>query len=209
MGAVLGGGNGSGVEEIEGFLREVVEEMELEGAGYRGPGRPAVLPSLCLWSGMLVCVLHGFSSQLEVWRLLAVEGLWNYPLYAVGDQAVYHRLARGGAAPMERLFAAVTEMLRDRLAPYGERGLAAFAPAVYAIDQMTLDKVARSLPALRGAAPMELLPGKLAAVFDVRLRQWRKILHVPDAHSNEKATARGLLEGLEGGALLLFDHGGS
>lgn len=209
MGAVLGDGGGSGVDEVEGFLREVVEAMEPEGpgCGYRGPGKPAVLPSVCLWAGMLVCVLRGFGGQADVWRLLAVKGLWGYPRFPVTDQAVYHRLGRAGPEPLERLFASVTALLRGRLEPYAERALAAFAPAVYAIDETTLDRVTRSLAALRGVAPRELLPGNRAGVFDVRLRQWREVLYVPDADRNEKASARGLLYGLEAGALLLFDLG--
>lgn len=197
----------AGGAEVEAFLREVVEGMEPGEGGYRGPGRPAVLPSLCLWAGLLVCVLRGFSSQLELWRLLSVRGLWGYPRFPVSDQAVYDRLARAGAEPMERLFGAVTGLLRGRLGPYAERGLAPFAPAVYALDRTTLDRVARSLPALRGAAPQELLPGALAGLFDVRLRQWRRVRFSGDAAENEKVSARGLLEGLEAGALVLADMG--
>lgn len=198
---------GSVIGEIETFLRGVVEGLEPPESGYRGPGRPAVLPSLCLWAGLLVCVLRGFSRQAQLWRLLAVKGLWEYPRFRVSDQAVYHRLARSGTSSMEHLFALVSQVLRDRLLPYAERDLASFAPAVYAMDQTTLDKVGRTLPALRDAAPKDLLPGKLAAVFDVRLRQWRRVMYIEDADQNEKVSARSLLGGVEEGALILADLG--
>lgn len=129
------------IGEVESFLRGVVEGLGPPGSGYRGPGRRAVLPSLCLWAGLLVCVLRGFSSQLELWRLLAGKRLWGYPLFAVSDQAVYHRLSRSGTEPMQRLFAQVTALLQERLLPYAERNLAPFASAVVAIDQTTLEKV--------------------------------------------------------------------
>jgi len=54
-----------------------------------GPGRPRILPSLALWAGLLVCVLKGFSSKLDLWRLLSQHFLWSYPRFALSDQAVY------------------------------------------------------------------------------------------------------------------------
>jgi len=93
-----------GADAVEGFPREAVAGMEPAKTGYQAPKRPSTLPSLCLWSGLLVCVARGFSSQLDVWRLLAVRGLWNYPRFAISDQGVYHRLARAGTAPLEHLF---------------------------------------------------------------------------------------------------------
>ena len=62
------------IGQIEAFLREAVESLDpefVEGSGGKA-GRPRVLPSLCLWSGLLVCVLRGFNSQLALWRLLTV-----------------------------------------------------------------------------------------------------------------------------------------
>ena len=39
----------------------------------------AGLPALALWAGLLVCVLRGFASQLDLWRLLTLGQLWDYP----------------------------------------------------------------------------------------------------------------------------------
>src|SRR4051812_10280573 len=127
------------VGDIERFLEEALAGLAPEAAR-AGPGRPRVLPSLCLWAGLLVCVLRGFGGQVAVWRLLTVRGLWDYPRFPVSDQAVYTRLAAAGTAPLEALFRGVSGVLAARLAPYADRTLAAFAADVVAFDEMTLDK---------------------------------------------------------------------
>jgi len=145
------------VGDIEVFVREMVEAFGREqpepiaANGVRGPGRPKVLPALALWAGVLVCVLRGMPQQSALWRLVSARGLWQYPRFPVTDQAVYNRLERDGTAPLERLFAQVSAVLATRLAPYAQRTLAPFATEVVALDQTTLDQVARWLPALRGA----------------------------------------------------------
>ena len=61
--------------DVEQFLCEAVAALTPEEAGPRGPGRPRVLPALTLWAGLLVCVLHGFSSHLALWRRLTGRGV--------------------------------------------------------------------------------------------------------------------------------------
>lgn len=57
------------VGDVERLLESLVADLAtdpLDGrTGQRG--RPRILPSMCLWSGLLVCVLRGFSSQLALW----------------------------------------------------------------------------------------------------------------------------------------------
>jgi hypothetical protein len=174
-----------------------------------GPGRPRVLPALCLWAGLLVCVLRGFASQRQLWRRLVRQGLRRFGRIAISDQALYNRLARAGTAPLEGLFAQVSGVLADRLAPYAQTSLAPFAPAVVALDASTLDQLARLLPALR-ALPLDakaLLAGQVAALFDVRLQQWRALTFIADAAENGKVAARGLRSGLVPGTLILADLG--
>ena len=199
------------VGDVETFLQEAIRALEpdLQERRRLGPGRPRVLPSLCLWAGMLVCVLHGFTSQLALWRLLSDHQLWFYPRFPVSDQAIYKRLAKAGTQPLEHLFAQVTQLLRARLEPYGVSGLAPFASAVVALDQTTLDKVARMLPKLRDAKAGDdaLLGGKLTGLYDIRHQQWRLLRYIQDAHQNEKVSARGMLESLAPGALVLCDLG--
>lgn len=199
------------LDEVEQVLREAIGGLapEPRAAERTGPGRPRVLPSLCLWAGLLVCVLRGFSSQVDLWRRLTWQGLWEYPRFALSDQAVYDRLAGGGTAPLEALFTRISALLAARLAPSVATDLAPFASQVVAIDETTLDPVARTLPALRGlpATDTRRLPGKLAAIFDVRAQQWVHLEHRPSAHENDKVAARGLLAHLQVGALILADLG--
>jgi hypothetical protein len=82
--------------------------------------------------------------------------------------------------------------------------LAAFASGLYALDGMTLDVVSKRLPALREGDDT-ILPGKVAAVFDVRAQLWRTINFVADARANDKLAARDLLRGLATGSLPLVD----
>lgn len=197
------------LDQVEQVVREAVERLEPapRDSGPDGRGRPRVLPSLCLWGGLLVCVLRGFTSQLELWRRLRWVGLWDYPRIGISDEAVYRRLEQAGTATLELLFAQVTALLATRLAPYATTDLAPFASQVVAIDETTLDPVARTLPALRGRPAQERLPGKLAAIFDLRRQQWLHVEHRANAHENDKVAARGLLTHLEAGALILADLG--
>jgi hypothetical protein len=196
------------VAQLEGFLGELVAGMAPETAR-SGPGRPRVLPSLCLWLGLVVCVVRGFSSQLALWRLLRAGGFWLYPRVAISDEAVYQRLARAGTAPMERLFDQVRAVLAERLAPWTASALAPFATDVLALDETTLDPVARRLPELRSVprGDRACLPGKLAGLFDVRRQQWRRIQYLAAPGQNEKVAARDMLQDLLPGTLLLADLG--
>jgi hypothetical protein len=161
-----------------------------------------------LWAGVLVCVLRGWNSQLAVWRLLSEKNLWDYPRFPVSDQAVYQRLAQGGTEALQQLFEQASTLLAERLQPYAQE-LARFASEVVAIDETTLDKVLRTLPALRAVpnGDAQLLPGKLAGVFDVRLQQWRHVTHITNPHENEKVAAPALLAHIQRGALILMDLG--
>ncbi len=199
------------VADIEQFLCEAIGQLTpAEPApGQRGPGRPRILPALCLWAGLLVCVLHGFTSHLALWRLLSSRDFWRYPRVAISDQALYHRLARDGTGPLEHLFRHLSTVLAQRLAPYSVTTLAAFASGVYALDQMTLDQVARLLPALQTvpAGSAALLPGALAGLFDLRRQQWARVEYLADPQQNEKVAAREMVAGLPPGSLLLADLG--
>ena len=199
------------VGEIEQFLKDALIQMapDLVEVRREGPGRPRVLPSLALWAGLLICVLKGFSSKLDLWRLLNKHQLWFYPRFPVSDQAVYDRLDRAGVAPMEQLFCQISSILKDRLAPFALRDLAPFAAEVVALDESTLDPMARKLPSLRGLpkGDRRLLPGKLAGLFDLRRQQWMRIQHIANPDQNEKVAARAMVEALPKTSLILADLG--
>ena len=198
------------VDAVEGFVRAAVARWAAEEAGGpRGRGRPRVRSALCLWTGLLVCVARGFSSQQALWRLLASEGLWSLPVVPVGDQAVYKRLADDGTRPLQELFGQLSALLAERLAPVADLRLAAFAAEVVALDESTLDPLARTLPALRAlpAGDARLLPGKIAGLFDLRRQQWRRVDYREDVRQREQVAARGMLDGLPPGSLVLADLG--
>lgn len=199
------------IDDIEAFLLARVAELAPEPAR-AGPGRPRILPALLLWLGLLVCVLRGWSSQRAVWRLLSTSGLWAYPRLALSDEAVYKRLAAGGTAPLEALFAQLSAVLATRLAAWPALGgteLAPFAPLVVAMDRTMLDPVLRTLPALRALRRGDhaLLPGALHGLFDVRAQQWRTLRYTDQPRQNEKVLARALVAEVPAGSLVLMDRG--
>lgn len=195
---------------VEAYLYDLISHLEPDHAAPPGPGRPRILPSTCLWAGMLVCVVQGFSSQLSLWRLLTQQGLWHYPRFPVSDQAVYKRLAQDGTSDLERLFQQVSTLLAARLAPLTPRlgpPLAPFAREVVVIDESTLDPLARRLPSQADAPAARHLPGTLAGIFDLRRQQWLTVDIRTDPQQNEKVLARDLLATLPSGTLILADLG--
>lgn len=198
------------VDRVEATIGELVALLvPTPSAAGRHRGRPPILPALLLWSGLVICVVRRATAQLDLWRLLTAQGLWHFPAVPISDDAVTKRLETGGPAALQALFTDLTALLVEHLTPAVDHALAPFATDVVAIDETTLDPVARKLPILRQAAAGDdaLLPGKLAGVFDVRRQLWRTIVHIPDPHQNEKAGARDLVAGLAAGSLLLFDLG--
>ncbi|MDQ3656294.1 MAG: IS4 family transposase [Chloroflexota bacterium] len=171
-----------------------------------GRGRPAILPAALLWAGMLVCILRHDGSQRAIWRLLTAHGLWGWPRIGFSDDAVYRRLARTGSTTMAPLFAAITDLLMDE-GP-GDLTLAPFATEVLALDETTLDPVARRA-GYRGLAPGDdrLIPGKVRALFEVRCQLFRRVTLGDDWRENEKAQASDMVADLPAGSLLLTDLG--
>jgi hypothetical protein len=185
---------------LESTLRELVAsslavsptEPAVPAVSSRDPGRPAVLPAAVLWTGLLVGILRGFSSQREIWQLLCVHGLWESPHFPITDAAFYQRLARTPATALQTLFVQVTQALQARFAYHtvgaalAGRPLAAFAAGIFAFDHTHLAGVARRLRALRDvpAGDDRLLPGALGACFDLRRQQWTKALFTTQTTGN-------------------------
>ena len=186
---------------------EAQEERRGAGPAPTGPGRPLELPKVALWSGLLLCVLQGARGLRQVWRSLVLQG------YDICDQTLYARVEQEGTAWLEAFFAQITAMLTAWLGPLVEQQpwypLASFASAVLALDETTLDPVARKLPILRPVkkGAVELLPGKLAGLYDVRLQLWRRMDYLPQTLQNCKVHAMAMLKDLAPGTLLLFDLG--
>ena len=194
-------------KDIEGFLKNIVEAMEIpettERSQQSAVGRKKILPALVLWSGVVVGILRGFTTQAEIWRRVSWKGLWEYPISKVSDQAVYNRLAEEGNQTLQLLFMSVRDGLKERLAPFSQSQIAPFATGVYAVDGSTLDKMARHLPSLREIpnGDSRLLPGKMVGLFDIRLQQWREMIHLSNPNQNDKVAARELVKELPKGSL--------
>ena len=197
-----------GVTQIERFLEEMVRSLAWE-TPTPTRGRPKIIPSLCLWLGILVCLLRGARHQRDLWRLLAQGTLWSYPRFPVTDQAVYARLERDGVRPLQQLFDQVRTVLQERLTPVVRDTLAPFATEVVALDETTLDHLTRRLPTLREApsGSPDLVGGTLAGLFDLRRQQWRTVQYRTEWQQNEKVAARSLVDTLPRGSLILADLG--
>ncbi len=172
-------------------------------------GRPLTLSAWHLSLAVLLCLLRGLQSQLEVWRLLAFSGRGQLPALPLSDQAVYDRLEQDGVSAFQSVLAQLSQWLAQRLAPYEDRTLAPFATAVVALDESVLDRVKRWVNWLREVpqGDSRLLPGRLVGLFDVRLQQWVRLDVLLDANADCKVHARAMLRGLAKGSLLLFDLG--
>lgn len=189
---------------IETVLADLIPRLVPDRAP--GRGRPAILPAALLWAGLLVCILRHDGSQRAIWRLLTVHGLWRWPRLGFSDDAVYRRLARTGPTTMATLFHAATELLLDQ-AP-GDATLAPFATTVVALDETTLDPVARRAGFRTLVAGDDgLIPGKVRALFDVRRQLFRHVTLADDWRENEKVGAAAMVANLPEGSLLLTDLG--
>ena len=196
------------VSFIEEFLANTLRHVEVEEPSKKA-GRPRVLPALALWAGVLVCVLRGWSSQREVWRLLSMRGIWHFPRYTLTDEAVYKRLEQASQDSLKQVFEAVTASLYVALSNHqatSQASWCSFACGVFALDEMTLDKLFRRLPSLRAESSTKLA-GKITALFDVRRQVWRGLAYQENPQQNERVAARSMLDYMPKGSLLLTDLG--
>ncbi len=193
---------------METMIEQAIQQAQ-EMAVLSKRGRPARLSSQLLASGILWCVLHGWVSQLDLWRHISIFGVGKLPRVSVSDQAVYKRMAQQGTDVMLWLCAQVTSWLWGWLARYEDRSLAPFAKEIYALDESIMDALKRWLKELRQvpAGDLGLLAGRLAGLFDIRRPQWRRLDWLPDAAANCQAYVGQLLESVAAGSLLLFDLG--
>jgi len=190
------------------LMSYVTEQTQALVPRVRRRGKPATLTALHLCLAIVLCGIEGFGSQLKLWRRICLEPMGPFAPVWVVDQAVYNRLARAAAA-MRAFFEQVSGWMGEQLVGLEDRRLAPFACQVLALDESTLDAVARWLPELRQVVPGDprLLAGRISALFDVRRQQWVRVELWQEAVANCKQQARLMLEGLQAGTLLLFDRG--
>jgi hypothetical protein len=177
-------------------------------AVHKKAGRPPEISWLHFGMGVLLCFWRGWQHQRDLWRLLGWQQVGAFAPVPQTDQAIYNRLAQADVQ-MQALFQQVTAWLRQRLWAWQERELVPFATQVLALDESTLDQVARWLPNLRQLAQgnAQLLAGRLAGLFDVRLQQGVRVELFEEALRDSRVAAWQMIEGLATGTLLLFDRG--
>lgn len=197
------------LETLEATLADLLGNLPKERPGRRRPGRPPVLEAFPLWSGLLVCILRGFTAQRALWQLLCCRGLWSRPPVHLTSQALYQRLARTPATGLLTLFSQITAVLRERYATVCDVPYARFATEVVALDHSTLDAVARKLKLFRDLPRTDprLLAGQLATLFDLRRQFFWAVEFWEDAQRNEKYRVTHWLDLLPADTLLLFDLG--
>ncbi len=204
-----------GLPQVEGsmaLMENMIQDLtkhQTTSSEVSKRGRPARLNWQFLTIGILWCLLRGWKSQLDLWRLISFFGLGAFAPVSVTDQAIYKRLGEQGLEQMQRLCAQVSQWLFDWLAPYEDRSLAPFAKEVLALDESTLDSMKRWVKDLQGvpAGDPALLAGRLCALFDIRRQQWKRIDFLPNALAHCQVKAREMLDQVRAGALLLFDLG--
>ncbi len=100
----------------------------------RPRGRPIelTLPHLAL--GVLLCLLSGWESQLDLWRRLCFEGVGTWPRLSICDQTGYTRLGQHGMPALQACFTHVSQWVADFAPLASRRTLAPFARDVLALD---------------------------------------------------------------------------
>lgn len=200
------------------FIQEHLQQalsQEYASSGPSSPrrrGAPMKIGWMQLWMTILVSVLLGMKSYQDLWRNVCSQFLCGFAPIALSDDALVKRLQQAGTGPLERVLARVGAQLSAQLAALPgalPKELAPFATRIVDLDESTWDAIERHLPALRGTpeGSPRLLPGKLAARFDVRTQQWDWVQFRSDAQANCKASICSLLWDLPVGSLLTFDLG--
>jgi hypothetical protein len=172
-------------------------------------GAPQQMSWPHLWFRLIFCVLRGMHSYQDLRRDLAEQPLGPFPRLSLTDDAIVDRLKKAGVGPLQDMLAHLSEHLGRLLSLHSPCHLASFATALIALDETTWDAVQRHLPALRTLPKGEvgLLPGKLAARFNLRTQLFEFVQFRDLPLGNCKLDVCSLLQGVPVGALLLFDLG--
>ena len=121
------------------------------------------------------------------------------------------RLLAAGTAPLRRLFETISHALAQRSLsqPPSALTLAPFASQVVALDETTLDHLQRLTQDLRDVPDGDAhrIPGKVAALFDLRLQRWMRVQFRADVLAGCNTGILLLLEVLAPSSLILADLG--
>ena len=200
------------VQETEQGVKQLVKQvLDQPGEPSVGKkrGRPQTLRMEHLAISILWCFLQGWHAQLELWRFLCSESIGRFAPVLLTDQAVYKRLANGGAAAMQALCVQVSACIVSWLAPYEDLSLAPAFVQVLALDESKLDAMKRWISDLRELPTGDpaLLAGRVSVLFDLRRQCVRRLDLLRDASAHSFVHAHEMIKGLLPGTLLLFDLG--
>lgn len=206
-------GNATSLDHWKPSQQEIVEAVSktcqtFEEQQPRRLGRPLDISPMHLCLGVVVAIIQGAVSQLDVWRLICTQSIGSFLPKAVSDQTIYNNLEQC-AEMMRGLFLEVSERIRVEQQPWQDRRLAPFATCVLALDESTLDQVKRWLSGLQvfKKGSKALLAGRISALFDIRLQQWVRIDLLDEAVADSREHARQMIQSRSAGCLLLFDRG--
>jgi plasmid maintenance system antidote protein VapI len=198
------------IEHVLAFFETLLVPAEAEGTDARRKrGNPGVLTWPHLWLAALLALFRRAEGVADLWRLICLSPLGSFAPVQLTQQAVRQRLLSGGLAPMAQLLGQVNESLQSRPMPKVALHLASFAKEIVALDESTLDAVARLCDEVAHLAKDSALlrVGKLAGLFDVRRQCWLRLQFRSDVYAHCKTGAALLLEGLQKGSLILADLG--
>jgi hypothetical protein len=172
-------------------------------------GHPETLSFSHLWLACLLGIFRQAKGIADVWRLLTLGPLGTFASIQISQQGVRQRLLHAGLDGVAHLLEQVNAALWAQENEVNALPLASFAPHVVALDESTLEAVARLCDDVRhlpSKSPV-LLAGKLAGLFDLRRQQWVRLQFRSDAAAHCRVGAFLLLEGLQKGSLILADLG--
>lgn len=175
----------------------------------RKRGRPQQLSWSHLWFALILGLLQGMRSYQDLWRSFSLHPWGAFAPVSLTDDAIIKRLRQAGTAPLEAILTRLSAVLARLLNGIVACDLAPFASEILAIDETTWEAVQRHLPSLRSIPKGDpaLLPGKLAARFNIRTQQWDLVQFRSNPLGNCLLEVCSLIQGVPAASLLLFDLG--
>jgi hypothetical protein len=186
------------------FLREA---LAVGLPGYRA----RVLTIEIVAIGLLHLILARLSSLRELIAHLRLGKLAGVPRTRVSASALYKRLAVLPHTVFLALLRHASVALRTASPARSARvaALAPFAQGIFAVDDTTLDALARKLDSLKAfdKGDYGTLGGRLGCTYDLIHRTFVAFAHDTDSTSNERHRLESLVADLSAGALVVFDLG--
>ncbi len=202
-----------GAEELVGACSDIFDLRLLgEAIGkIKWEHRDRILTPEYMVMGLIRLVLGALPSLLNLMDVMRTDFHLVRGSLEFSNQAFYKRLR---VMPHDIHLSVLREVTlklsrASTLERAGMRALAPMAKRILAVDDTTLDAMARKTSSLvtypKGA--METLAGRLSCAYDICTGRLAEVLYDPDAKANEKPHLDGLLGVLGSENMLVFDLG--